>query len=321
MSRFTVAERKKAKLRLALAGVSGCGKTYSALRIAKGMGGKIAVIDTENDSSSLYANDFSFSSVGLHDYSPEAYIKAIDDAEREGFDIVIIDSLSHVWVFCKAEVDRVAAKSFNGNSWAAWSRVTPRYDALIQRIIQSRVHVIATMRAKTETVQQEQANGKKKVIKLGMKTEMRDGIEYEFTTVIDIDHETNGAAVSKDRTNIFKGRERLPLDESIGSSLIEWLNAGKDDVPANQNNYQAGDNGGIPSVPADMPDLPSPMEFVTFTNDKGQMFDSSNKRIFPPDQFNAVVIEVMAGRLDKKIVMNHDKYLYSEEQANALRSL
>lgn len=321
MSRFTIAERKKAKLRLALAGVSGCGKTYSALRIAKGMGGNIAFIDTENDSSSLYANDFSFSSINLHDHSPESYIKAIDDAEREGFDIIIIDSLSHVWVFCKAEVDKVAAKTFNGNSWAAWSKVTPRYDALIQRIIQSRSHIITTMRAKTETAQQEQANGKKKVVKLGMKTEMRDGIEYEFTTVIDIDHETNGAAVSKDRTNIFRGRDRLPLDENIGISLIEWLNTGKDDVPTTQDNYQAENCVGTPIVPANMPDLPSPMEFVTFTNDKGQMFDSSNKRIFPPDQFNAVVVEVMAGRLDKRIVMNHDKYLYSEEQANALRSL
>lgn len=222
MSRFTKAERKKAKLRLALAGVSGCGKTYSALRIAKGMGGKIAVIDTENDSSSLYASEFDFSSINLDDHSPEAYIKAINDATQEGFDIVIIDSLSHVWTFCKAEVDKVASQTFKGNSWAAWSKVTPRYDALIQCIIQSKVHVIVTMRAKTETAQIEE-NGRKKVIKLGMKTEMRDGIEYEFTTVIDIDHSTNGASVSKDRTHVFKGKEHLPLDESIGQALMAWL--------------------------------------------------------------------------------------------------
>lgn len=222
MSRFTKAERKKAKLRLALAGVSGCGKTYSALRIAKGMGGKIAVIDTENDSSSLYASEFDFSSINLDDHSPEAYIKAINDATREGFDIVIIDSLSHVWTFCKSEVDRVATQSFKNNSWAAWSKVTPRYDALIQCIIQSKVHIVVTMRAKTETAQIEE-NGRKKVIKLGMKTEMRDGIEYEFTTVIDIDHSTNGASVSKDRTHVFKGKEHLPLDEGIGQALMAWL--------------------------------------------------------------------------------------------------
>lgn len=228
MARFTKAERKKAKLRLALTGVSGCGKTYSALRIATGMGGNIAVIDTEHDSSSLYASEFEFSSINLDAHSPENYIKAIDDAEKEGFDIVIIDSLSHVWTFCKNEVDIVAAKSFKNNSWAAWSKVTPRYDALIQRMIQSSIHVIVTMRAKTETAQIEE-NGRKKVIKLGMKTEMRDGIEYEFTTVIDIDHSTNGAAVSKDRTHVFKGKENLPLDETIGQELMAWLMGGIDE--------------------------------------------------------------------------------------------
>lgn len=229
MSRFTKAERKKAKLRLALAGVSGCGKTYSALRIATGMGGRIAVIDTENDSSSLYASEFDFSSINLSDHSPESYIKAIKDATQEGFDIVIVDSLSHVWTFCKAEVDKVAEKTFKGNSWAAWSKVTPRYDALIQCLIQSDVHVITTMRAKTETAQVE-VNGRKKVVKLGMKTEMRDGIEYEFTTVIDIDHETNGAAVSKDRTHVFKGRDHLVLDEGIGEALMTWLMDGVEEV-------------------------------------------------------------------------------------------
>lgn len=229
MARFTKAERKKAKLRLALAGVSGCGKTYSALRIAKGMGGKIAVIDTENDSSSLYSSEFDFSSINLSDHSPESYIRAMNDATQEGFDIVIIDSLSHVWTFCKAEVDKVAEKTFKGNSWAAWSKVTPRYDALIQCLIQSDVHVITTMRAKTETAQIE-VNGRKKVVKLGMKTEMRDGIEFEFTTVIDIDHETNGASVSKDRTHVFRGREHLVLDEGIGEALMTWLMDGVEEA-------------------------------------------------------------------------------------------
>lgn len=241
MSRFTKAERKKAKLRLALTGISGCGKTYSALRIATGMGGSIAVIDTEHDSSSLYATEFKFSSSNLDNHSPESYIKAIDDAEKEGFDIVIIDSLSHVWTYCKNEVDVVAAKSFKGNSWAAWSRVTPRYDALIQRMIQSSIHVIVTMRAKTETAQIEE-NGRKKVIKLGMKTEMRDGIEYEFTTVIDIDHSTNGAAVSKDRTHVFKGKENLPLDETIGQELMGWLMGGIDEPLVDDNQLNALNN-------------------------------------------------------------------------------
>ena len=263
MSRFTKAERKKAKLRLALTGVSGCGKTYSALRIATGMGGKIAVIDTENDSSNLYASEFSFSSINLDDHSPEGYIQAINDAEKEGFDIVIVDSLSHVWTYCKDEVDKVANKSFKGNSWAAWSKVTPRYNALIQRMIQSNIHVITTMRAKTETAQQKDSNNRTVVVKLGMKTEMRDGIEFEFTTVIDIDHETNGAAVSKDRTHVFKGRDHLPLDESMGEALMSWLMDGTEDplVDANQlqtlNNMMASitHEGASKKVKATYPDF------------------------------------------------------------------
>lgn len=228
MSRFTKAERKKAKLRLAMTGVSGSGKTYSALLIAKGMGGRTAVIDTEHESSSLYANEFEFDSTNLKDHSPESYIAAINDAVKEGYDNIIIDSLSHVWNYCKEEVDVIAAKLFKGNSWAAWSKVTPRYNALIQTIIQCKAHVIVTMRAKTETAQIEVGNGKKKVVKLGMKTEMRDGIEFEFTTVIDLEHETKVATVSKDRTHIFESREDVPITEDIGRALMDWLMKGVD---------------------------------------------------------------------------------------------
>lgn len=228
MARFTKAERKKAKLRLALTGVSGSGKTYSALRIAKGMGGRVAVIDSENDSSSLYANEFDFDSTSLNDHSPESYIKAVHDATKDGYEIVIIDSLTHVWNWCKAEIDRLSETMFKGNTWAAWSKVTPRYDALFQCIVQSKVHIICTIRSKTETAQQVGSNGKKKVVKLGMKTELRDGSEFEFTTVIDLVHENKGASVSKDRTHVFMGMEDIPLDEEIGRTLMNWLEQGVD---------------------------------------------------------------------------------------------
>jgi hypothetical protein len=228
MSRFTKAERKKAKLRLAITGVSGSGKTYSALRIAKGMGGRVAVIDSENDSSSLYANEFDFDSISLNDHSPESYIKAVNDATKEGYEIVIIDSLTHVWNWCKAEIDRLGDSVFKGNTWAAWSKVTPRYDALFQCIVQSKVHIIGTIRSKTETAQEVGANGKKRVVKLGMKTELRDGSEFEFTTVIDLVHENKGASVSKDRTHVFMGMNDIPLDEEIGRTLMNWLEQGVD---------------------------------------------------------------------------------------------
>lgn len=226
MPRFTKAERKKVKLRLMVTGVSGSGKTYGALRIARGLGGRTAVIDTEHESSSLYANIFDFDSAPLHNHSPDDYIKAINDAVREGYDNVIIDSLTHMWVWCKDEADRLSIKSFGGNVWAAWSKVTPQYNALINCILQSDINIIVTVRSKSEHVVKQMPNGKTKIEKIGLKTEMKAEAEFEFTTVINIDHETNGATSDKDRTGIFSGNGIIAVDENIGVALNEWMAQG-----------------------------------------------------------------------------------------------
>ena len=226
--KFHKASRQKAKLRLALTGPSGSGKTYGALQVAKGIGGRIAVIDTERGSASLYSHLVEFDALELDaPYKPERFIEAIQAAEAEGYEVLIIDSITHEWSGvggCLEMVDEIARSKYKGNSWSAWNEVTPRHRAFIDAILQSKMHIIATTRSKTETAQTEE-NGRKRVVKLGMKSEQRDGIEYEFTTVLDIVHDGNYATASKDRTGLFGGDPRK-LTPDVGVMLLEWLNSG-----------------------------------------------------------------------------------------------
>lgn len=244
--KFTKATRKKARLRLALTGPSGSGKTMAALTIAKGLGGRVAVLDTEHGSASLYAEPITlpngtqfeppeFDALELSPpYSPERYIEAIKAAEAAGYDTLIIDSTTHEWSGsggCLEINDKVAAAKFRGNTWSAWNETTPRHRAFIDAMLQSGMHIIATGRSKTETAQTEE-NGRKKVVKLGMKTEQRDGFEYEFTAVLDLVHEGHFAIASKDRTGIFTGGDPRPITLETGLRLLSWLDSGAAPVVA-----------------------------------------------------------------------------------------
>lgn len=225
---FTKAVRRKAKLRLALTGPSGSGKTYGALMIAKGIGGKIAVIDSEHGSASLYSHLCEFDTLELAPpYSPERYIEAIKTAEKAGYDVIVIDSTTHEWSGsggCLEINEHTAQSKFRGNTWSAWNDTTPRHRAFIDAMLQSSAHIIATGRSKTETAQTEEG-GRKKVVKLGMKTEQRDGFEYEFTAVLDLIHAGHYATASKDRTGLFAGDPKV-IGESTGAMLREWLESG-----------------------------------------------------------------------------------------------
>lgn len=229
--KFAKALRKKAKLRLALTGPSGSGKTYGALEIAKGLGGKTAVIDTEKGSASLYSDRFDFDVLELDPpFTPERFIEAIGAAQEAGYDNLIIDSITHEWSGsggCLELLDGLAKAKYRGNTWSAWSEITPRHNAFLDAILRSDLHIIATMRSKTETAQVDKGNGKKGVDKLGMKSEQRDGVEYEFTTVLDLNHETHTAMASKDRTGLFSNAEVTQLNELTGKKLMDWLNDGR----------------------------------------------------------------------------------------------
>lgn len=222
---FRKAERKKAKLRLAISGPSGSGKTYSALLIAFGMDGRVAMIDTERGSGELYAHLGDYDVCTLEPpFTPQKYIQAIKEAEAAGYEVLIIDSLSHAWAGQGGMLeihDTLAAKS--GNSWAAWRQVTPQHNALVEAMLQSKCHIIATLRAKTEYAQVEE-NGKTVIRRLGLAPVFRDGIEYEFTVFLDL-APNHTATASKDRTGILDGQVFVP-DQSLGKKLLEWLDSG-----------------------------------------------------------------------------------------------
>lgn len=225
---FQKATRKQAKLRLALSGPSGSGKTTGALMIASGLGGKIAVLDTERGSASLYADQFDFDTVDLHPpFTPERYIEVVQAAEKAGYDILIIDSMSHEWNGaggCLELNEQLAKSKYRGNTWSAWNEITPRHKRFVDTLLESPLHIICTMRSKTETVQQE-VNGKKVVQKVGMKSEQRDGMDYEFTTVLDVTVDGHVTLASKDRTRLFN--DPFVISPETGEKLRDWLNSGE----------------------------------------------------------------------------------------------
>jgi hypothetical protein len=227
--KFTKATRQKAKLRLAVTGPSGSGKTWGALLLATGLGGRIAVVDTERESASLYSHLTDFDTLNLGSpFTPERYIEAIKAAEEAGYDTCIIDSITHEWSGvggCLELVDQIARAKYKGNSWSAWNDVTPRHRALLDAILHSSMHIIVTLRSKTETAQTEE-NGRKKVVKLGMKAEQRDGFEYEMTVVLDLIHDGNFATATKDRTGLFSNANPAPITVDTGKQLKQWLEMG-----------------------------------------------------------------------------------------------
>ncbi len=228
---FKKATKTQAKGRIALLGPSGSGKTYTALRIARGLSpdGRIAVIDTECGSASLYSDQFEFDVLELTTYQVEKFIAGIHDAERAGYDVAIIDSLSHAWSGTGGILDYVndeTKRQKSQNSYAAWRNATPKHNELIDAILKSRMHIIATMRTKTAHVQEkDERTGKTVIRKMGMETIQRDGFEYEFTMVIDLDLEHNGV-VSKSRCASLADRVMLKPGEDFGREFAAWLNDG-----------------------------------------------------------------------------------------------
>lgn len=231
------AKREKSRIRLGLIGPSGSGKTLSALLIAYGLAGdweKIGVIDTENRSADLYAGAKKgtyeigeFLKIDLTPpYTPDKYVQAIKAFENAGVNVIIVDSLSHAWTGEGGVLDihsQAAAKA--GNSFAAWREVTPKHNRLVETMLSSSAHVIATLRAKAEYVIDQDEKGRKAVRKVGLAPIQRDGIEYEFDIVLDLSQD-HSASVSKDRTGIFDGEYFIPSPDT-GRRIAVWLSDAK----------------------------------------------------------------------------------------------
>lgn len=223
---FVKAKKEKIWTKVLLGGSSGSGKTYSALRLATGLakkcGSGIAAIDTEAGRIRYYANEFDFSDMQLTEpFTPEKYIEAINEAVGSGFKVLIIDSISHEWNYCVDIHDKMP-----GNSWANWSKVTPRHDAFMEKILQAPIHIIATVRGKDEYVLEEK-NGKQTPKKVGLGFKQRDGVEYNYTATFNIAQDTHIAEATKDNTHIFEGRYEV-LTEKDGEALYDWANTGED---------------------------------------------------------------------------------------------
>lgn len=219
------ATRLQVKLKLGVSGVSGSGKTYSALMLASGMTSwdKICIIDTENKSAELYAHLGDYSAITLEaPFTPEKYIEAIHEAENAGMEVIVIDSMTHEWDGKGGILEM--HDSMPGNSYTNWAKFTPRHNAFIEAILQSKCHVICTLRSKQDYVLVEK-NGKQVPEKVGLRAITREGIEYELTLVFDINIK-HQAVTSKDRTGLFVDRPEFVISAETGKTILSWTKTG-----------------------------------------------------------------------------------------------
>ena len=254
---FRHAEKRNAKVRLALAGPGGSGKTYTLLTLATELGGPIAVIDTEHGSASKYADIFRFDVLELARFSPEIIPSAIDIAAKQGYHTLLIDSLSHFWTGPDGELDQVeqAKLRMRDNGWAAWRFVTPKHNRMVDAILQAPLHILVSMRSKTEWIVEQDATGKSKPKKVGLAPVMREGIEYEFDVCGDMDQE-NTLQITKTRCPTLAGGIFPKPGKELADVLKSWL--GAELLEVRQQEPDAGSETSVEpksSQPADRPEM------------------------------------------------------------------
>ena len=220
------ASRKRVKLRLNIASPSGFGKTFGALLIGYGITGNwlnIAVIDTENDSASLYSYLGEYKTLKLDPpYTPERYIRAIKTCEDAGIELIIIDSITHVW---KGQGGLLEYQNALGGRYQDWAKATPLYQQWLNTILQSKCHIITTNRKKQGYNMITEGN-KTKVEKAGLDDEIRDGYEYEMTVALEIINDKHMARASKDRTQLFVDKPEFVISIETGKAILDWCNQG-----------------------------------------------------------------------------------------------
>jgi hypothetical protein len=240
MITFKKASKSQGRLRFALIGQSGGGKTYTALSVATALaaaeGGRIAVIDTEHGSASKYASGkpFDFDVLELTDFNPRNYSDAIRAAGEAGYSVIIVDSLSHAWTGKGGalEMKDNASRRAGVNSFTAWKDITPLQNELIDTMLQSRCHIIATMRAKTEyVIEKDERTGKSVPRKIGLAPVQRDQIEFEFDLAGEMDQE-NTLTITKTRCPELAGKCLQKPGADLAKILLGWLSDGAPEVPA-----------------------------------------------------------------------------------------
>lgn len=225
------AQRHEVRMRIGMSGASGSGKTYSALKLARGMVGswdKIAVIDTENRSAALYENlvpkgEKKFKVLNLSaPYSPARYVEAIKICEDAGIELIIIDSTTHEW---DGEGGCLDIQNKLGGRYQDWAKVTPMHQAFVNKILQSKCHIITTTRRKQDYDMSKDSSGKMTVTKVGLKEIQREGFEYELTLTFDIDI-NHFAKAGKDRTGLFSDVPEFKITEETGKTIKKWNESG-----------------------------------------------------------------------------------------------
>jgi DNA polymerase III delta prime subunit len=246
---FRKALKHGAKLRLAICGPSGSGKTYTLLKLATELGNPVAVVDTEHGSASKYADIFAFDVLELSSYDPRKLVELIDAAAGR-YQVLCIDSLSHFWMGKDGEldlVDRIARRSQSNNSFGAWKQVTPMHNELIDRIISAPMHVLVSLRAKTEWVlERDEKTGKTAPRKVGLAPVMRDGIEYEFDVCGEMDQE-NTLIITKSRCPKLTGGVFVKPGKDVADVLKEWLEGPPAPQPAPAPSISPRPDGNKPS--------------------------------------------------------------------------
>ena len=228
---FQKATRQSKSLKIALAGISGAGKTLTALYLAQGMcpaGKRIALVDTENKSASLYSNIVDFDTVTLDDHNPQNFINLIDNAIANNFGVLILDSSTHAYDGNNGLLQLVAKEELRTrNKWTAWARPSELWTQFVRKIISANIHIIVTMRSKTKYAQTEKdANNKSTVIKLGLEPIMKSEFEYEFDVFAELDRETHQIIVNKTRIPILDNSVLPPATPELGMQIVTWLNDG-----------------------------------------------------------------------------------------------
>jgi hypothetical protein len=277
------ATRHQVKLRIGLSGPSGFGKTYSALLLAHGMTNdwkKIAIIDTENNSASLYSHLGDFNVLSLEEpFSPERYIKAIQVCEEADMSVIIIDSISHEW---QSKGGCLEIHEQLGGRFQDWAKVTPRHNAFIDAIILSKCHIITTSRRKVDYSIDKDSDGKTKVSKLGMKEVTREGYEYELTVNFEFLNDNHLVSASKDRTELFSGKPEFIINSATGKRLMDWCNQGisLEDIKNQINSCTSEDS--LKLLYAQYPHLSK--ELYPLIVERKDALDNANQQLIPNNQ-------------------------------------
>lgn len=306
---FKTATRSQQKLRAAIDGPSGAGKTFSALRmgfalIDAGLGTRLAVIDTENGSASLYAGEspdgkpWQFDTLTLEQFNPDQYSAAIEAAEKAGYDVIVIDSLSHAWVGKGGALEIVDSKG--GNKFTAWKDVTPLHRKMTDAIIRSKAHVIVTMRSKTEYVLEEDDKGKKVPRKIGVAPVQREGMEYEFDVYGSVDW-SHQIKISKSRCPSLQDATGVKPGPAFWQPLFDWLKTAK----------PAPDASPAQTVPDEPPTKTEPTPSANGTPVRVTRFDLIKLigSVVNQEQFDAAQAACSKARKDGHITDDDVKHL------------